>query len=45
MSILYIQAALQRCSHEKALRKNMHQIHRRTPMPKCDLNKTAVQLY
>ena len=22
-----------------------HQIHRRTPMPKCDPNKVAVQLY
>ena len=25
--------------------KNMQQIHRRTPMPKHDLNKTALQLH
>ena len=25
--------------------KNMQQIYRRTPLPKCDLNKVALQLY
>ena len=29
----------ERCS------ENMHQIYRRTPMPKCDFNKVAKQLY
>ena len=24
---------------------NMQQIYRRTPIPKCDLNKVAMQLY
>ena len=32
-----------------ALRKryseNMHQVYRRTPMPKCDFNKVTNQLY
>ena len=30
---------VERCS------ENMQQIYRRTPMPKCDFNKTAKQLY
>ena len=30
---------IKRCS------ENMQQIYRRTPMPKCDLNKVAKQLY
>ena len=25
--------------------ENMQQIYRRTPMPKCDFNKVALQLY
>ena len=29
----------ERCS------ENMQQIYRRTPMPKCDFNKVALQLY
>ena len=33
--------------HPSGLRcsENMQQIYRRTPMPKCDFNKVAVQLY
>ena len=30
---------IQRCS------KNLQQIYRRTPMPKCDFNKVALQRY
>ena len=30
---------MKRCS------ENMQQIYRRTPMPKCDFNKVALQLY
>ena len=30
---------IKRCS------ENMQQIYRRTPMPKCDFNKAAKQLY
>ena len=29
----------------KRCSKNMHEIYRRTPMPKCDFNKVAKQLY
>ena len=29
----------------KRFSENMHRIYRRTPMPKCDLNKVAKQLY
>ena len=36
------EAAIQRCSSEKCSR-NMQQIYRRTPMPKCDFNKIAKQ--
>ena len=32
-------ALTKRCS------ENMQQIYRRTPMPKCDFNKVAKQLY
>ena len=30
---------------EKRYSENMEQIYRRTPMPKCDFNKVALQLY
>ena len=30
---------------EKRCSENMQQIYRRTPMPKCDFNKVAKQLY
>ena len=30
---------------KKRCSKNMRQIYRRTPMPKCDFNKVALQLY
>ena len=29
----------------KRYSENMQQIYRRTPMPKCDFNKVALQLY
>ena len=29
----------------KRYSENMRQIYRRTPMPKCDFNKVALQLY
>ena len=32
-------------THTRAVRENMQQIYRRTPMPKYDLNKAARQLY
>ena len=38
------EAALQRCFYENVF-KNMQQIYRRTPMPKCDFNKVPKQLY
>ena len=30
---------------KKRCSENMQQIYRRTPMPKCDFNKVAKQLY
>ena len=30
---------------KKRCSENMQQIYRRTPMPKCDINKVALQLY
>ena len=30
---------------KKTCSKNMQQIYRRTPMPKCDFNKVALQLW
>ena len=30
---------------KKRYSENMQQIYRRTPMPKCDFNKVALQLY
>ena len=38
------EAALQRCSIRRCS-ESMQQIYRRTPMPKCDFNKVAKQLY
>ena len=38
------EAAVQRCSSERCS-ENMQQIYRGTPMPKCDFNKVAKQLY
>ena len=34
-----------RCVPRKRCSENMQQIYRRTPMPKCDFNKVAKQLY
>ena len=42
--ILNSEAASQRSSWEK-VSEHMQQIYRRAPMPKCDLNKVAKQLY
>ena len=42
--ILNSEAASQRSSWEK-VSENMQQIYSRTPMPKCDFNKVAKQLY
>ena len=36
------EAALHRCFQEKGF-ENMQQLYRRTPMPKCDFNKVALQ--
>ena len=38
------EAATQRCTYERCS-ENMLQIYRKTPMPKCDFNKAAKQLY
>ena len=38
------EAALQRCSDKKVFQKYTAN-YRRTPMPKCDFNKVAKQLY
>ena len=37
--------AASRCVLEKSCFENMQQIYRRTPMPKCDFNRFAKQLY
>ena len=37
-----IETALHRCSYKRCF-ENMQQIYRRTPMPKCDFNKVALQ--
>ena len=34
-----------RCVLSKRCYENMQQIYRRKPMPKCDFNKVAKQLY
>ena len=31
--------------HRKRCSENMQEIYRRTPMPKCDFNKVALQHY
>ena len=38
------EGAIQRCSKEKCS-ENMQQIYQRTPMPKCDFNKVAIELW
>ena len=37
--------AASRRIHRKRCSENVQQIYRRTPMPKCDFNKIALQLY
>ena len=37
------EAALQRCSYKK-VSKNMKQIYRRTPLPKCDLQSNFIEI-
>ena len=39
------QKQLHRGVPRKRCSENMQQIYRRTPMPKCDFNKVALQLY
>ena len=39
------QKQLSRGVFKKRCSENMRQIYRRTPMPKCDFNKVALQLY
>ena len=48
--VLKLKIRLYRSSHpevflEKRCSENMQQIYRRTPVPKCDFNKVALQLY
>ena len=44
--VLYnVQKQPPRCVLNKRCSGNMQQIYRRTPMPKCDFNKVALQLY
>ena len=40
-----IQKQLSRGVHKKRCSENMQQIYRRTPKPKYDFNKVALQLY
>ena len=44
-SLLYIKKQPYRGVLRKRCYENMQQIHSRTPMPKCDFNKVASQLY
>ena len=44
-SYCYIQKQPARCVFRKRCSENIQQIYRRTPMPKCDFNKVAKQLY
>ena len=37
--------AASRGIYRKRCSENMRQIYRKTPMPKCDFNKVALQLY
>ena len=41
----YTSEAASRGIHRKRCSENVQQIYRRTPMPKCDFNKIALQLY
>ena len=41
----YIQKQLSRTVLKKRCSENMQHIYRRTPIPKCDFNKVALQLY
>ena len=43
-SVLRPEVGIQRCSYKRCP-ENMQQIYKRTPMPKCDFNKFALQLY
>ena len=43
--ILLKQKQLSRGILRKKYSENLHQIYRRTPMPKCDFSKAAKQLY
>ena len=43
--VMKIQKLPVRCVLRKRCSENMQQIYKRTPMPKCDFNKDAKQLY
>ena len=43
--ITYLQKQPPRRVLSKRYSENMQQIYRRTPMPKCDFNKIAKQIY
>ena len=43
--ITYLQKQPPRRVLSKRCSENMQQIYRRTPMPKCDFNKIAKQIY
>ena len=45
LQLLYMQEQPSRGVLMKRCSENMQQIYRRTPMPKCDLNKVALQIY
>ena len=41
----YLQKQPSRGDLKKKCSENMQQIYRRTPIPKCNVNKVALQLY
>ena len=45
MSFKTFKSSRQEVFLRKGVLKNMQQIYRRTPIPKCDFNKVALQLY
>ena len=45
MKIIDIQKQPSRGVLKKSCSENMQQIYRKTPVPKCDFNKVALQFY
>ena len=43
--VFFVQKQLSRGVLRKRCSENMQQIYRKTPMPKCDLNKVSQQLF